>query len=297
MNITNINKLVNEALAIDNESVLEANAIGFMARMLVQATIPHKKQQENVFVRKNGYFSLAITAHPQVGLPYGVYPRLILAWMVTEAIKTKSPNIVLGKSLNDFMLQLNIMPTGGRWGTITMLKEQLRRLLASSISCIYHNEKQEAGLNFNVAKEYKLWWDNKNPKQSTLWQSTITLSTDFFNEIVNCPIPIDMRVLKAIKQSSMAIDLYCWLTYRMSYLKTKTTIPWHLLQEQFGSDYAATKQGRHKFKSKLILQLQKITTIYQEVNVLEDSKGLTLLPSKPHVKKSSKIKEKQWQES
>ncbi len=82
----------------------------------------------------------------------------------------------------------------------------------------------------------------------------------------------------------MAIDLYCWLIYRMSYLKKKTTIPWVALQAQFGSNYANNRQGRYKFKIKLSEQLNKITGFYTQANIEESKTGLTISPSNTHVK-------------
>ena len=64
---------------------------------------------------------------------------------------------------------------------------------------------------FIIAKEYKLWWNPKLPSQLPLWKSTVTLSTDFFDEIVERPVPIDMRALKALKRSPLALDIYCLL--------------------------------------------------------------------------------------
>ena len=69
------------------------------------------------------------------------------------------------------------------------------------------------------------------------WKSTVTLSTDFFEGIVQNPVPVDMRALKALKRSPMALDIYCWLTYRLSYLRKPTEIPWSALQMQFGAEY------------------------------------------------------------
>jgi hypothetical protein len=67
---------------------------------------------------------------------------------------------------------------------------------------------------------------------------TVTLSEHFFNEVIDRPVPIDMRAIKALKQSPMALDIYTWLTYRASYLKRPTVIPWSSLALQFGSDYS-----------------------------------------------------------
>lgn len=288
MNQDNINKFVQEVLAIEQEEAKEAGALGYMARMLIQATIPHRDPKKPVFERSNGNFSLAMMAHPKVGLPYGSYPRLLLAWMVTEAFLTKNTTLVLGDNLKDFMRELGILSTGqrgGKTGNVTRLRDQMKRLFSSSISCIYEDKEVFSGKGLNIAKEYQLWWDPKVPEQANLWQSTVTLSQEFFDEIVNRPVPIDMRALKALKASPMAIDLYCWLTYRYSYLKGKTNIPWQLLQCQFGADYADTRQGRHAFKEHLKEHLKKVLLIYSDAKIEESDSGLILLPSRTHVRK------------
>lgn len=85
-----VERLINDALAMERESALEAGALGFMARAMVQATLPHKQVAGNEFERRNGNYSLSIMAPSSIGLPYGTIPRLLLAWLTTEAVKTKS---------------------------------------------------------------------------------------------------------------------------------------------------------------------------------------------------------------
>lgn len=282
----NIDKLISQALAIENEEAKRAGTLGYMARVLVQATMPHSDPKVFVFERSNGNFSLSISGHPKVGLPYGTYPRLLLSWLVTEAVRTKNPELVLGSNLSKFMTELNLIPSGGRWGTIIRLRDQMKRLFSASVSCVYEAENLSGGMGFNLTKEYYLWWDPKRPEQADLWQSTVTLGHDFFNEIIDRPVPIDMRAMKALKTSSMALDLYCWLTYRLSYLKHQTEIPWQLLQGQFGADYANTKQGRYEFKRKLFTQLKKVAVVYEgAAKVQEGEYGLVLVPNKSHIKK------------
>ncbi len=46
----------------------------------------------------------------------------------------------------------------------------------------------------------------------------------------------------------MRLDIYAWLTLRMSYLQRQTVIPWEALRFQFGSTLKDTKQGRLQFK-------------------------------------------------
>ncbi len=100
-----------------------------------------------------------------------------------------------------------------------------------------------------------------------LWKSNVTLSSEFFKEITNNPIPIDMRALKALKKSPLALDIYCWLTYRMSYLRKESHIPWQVLQMQFGSSYPETPQGKADFKRKFLQRLKAVHVIYPLANV------------------------------
>ena len=283
MNDKNLAKLVEESLAMEVHDAKEAGALGFMARMLVQATMPHKKLKEDSFERRNGSFSLAMIAHPRVGLPYGTYPRLLLSWLTTEAVRTRSPELYLGTTLSSFMSQLDLIPTGGRWGTISALRDRMKRLFSCSISCTYEDDTQEYGLGYRIAKEYRLWWDPKNPDQSALWESSVTLSQDFFDEIIDRPVPIDMRALKALKHSPMALDIYCWLTYRMSYLKKNMEIPWAGLQAQFGASYPTTPRGQRDFKRNFLKHLRTVLIAYPQAKVSEGSYGLLLKPSKPHI--------------
>ena len=280
MNNSNLEKLINEALAIESETAKEAGAIGYMARVLTQATIPHKNVSGSEFTRTNGEFSLSILTPAKIGIPYGSIPRLLLSWITTEAVRTKSNKIVLGNTLSGFMTELGLVPTGGRWGTIIRLRDQTHRLFSSSISFQYEKTKKfNASLGFNIAKEYQLWWQPKQPEQATLWQSTVTLNTDFFNEIIDRPVPIDMRALNALKRSPLALDIYCWLTYRMSYLTKQTRIPWCVIEKQFGSDYERTRD----FKKKFLNQLKAVLTVYTEAKIDDSEDCLILRPSKSHI--------------
>lgn len=74
-----VDTLINQALAIEDESALEAGALGFMARAMVQATLPHKKVAGNEFSRVNGNYTLSIMTPSVIGLPYGTIPRLLLS--------------------------------------------------------------------------------------------------------------------------------------------------------------------------------------------------------------------------
>ena len=264
-----------------------------MARVLVQATMPHSAKAGNEFSRSNGRIHVSILAPSNVGLPYGSYPRLLLAWLTTEAVRTRSSTLYLGESLSQFMAKLGLLPTGGRWGTIPRLRDQADRLFKSYVTAYENTQEGERsrshGGNIMVADEWDLWWDpHSAAEQGTLFQSWVKLTDRFFGQVIDRPVPIDMRAIRALKKSPLALDLYAWATYRMSYLGHRTEIPWEALQMQFGADYAESPQGRRDFKRKLIDALRKVSTVYPELRASEGEKGLLLLPSPSHVKRLGK---------
>lgn len=278
-----VDSLINQALAIEDESAQDAGSLGFMARAMVQATLPHRKVEGNEFTRVNGNYSLSIMAPSRIGLPYGTIPRLLLAWVSTEAVKTKERELELGDSLSAFMRELDMVPTGGRWGSITRLKDQTRRLFASSITAIYEKGPAFAVVNQAVADSATFWWDAKSPEQAGLWKSAVILSEKFYNEVIDRPVPIDMRAIKALKKSPMALDIYTWLTYRMSYLKKPTVIPWSAVAAMFGSDYAELRN----FKTAFMAELKKVVLIYPNAHVEPTESGLLIRPSLTHISKNA----------
>lgn len=288
----NIQKLVSEYISIEAQEAKEVGKLGYMARALVQATMPHKKLETGeIWGRRNGNFSILMQPGYTmkednkihcIGLPYGTKPRLLMAFLCSEAVKNRSQEILLGNSLTEFMDHLKLIPTGGRWGTIPMLKEQMKRLFSATISFQYEDKKVEMSGGFRIASQAILFWDPKLPDHSTLWGSKVILTDEFYREIIEHPVPIDMRAFLALKTSSMAIDIYCWLTYRMSYLSKPTQIPWVLLANQFGSDYTELRD----FKKNFLKQLKKVLIIYN-AKIDQYDHGLILKPTKTHVKSIS----------
>ena len=55
------------------ESAYDAGAIGFIAKFLVQTTLPHRRQPGPHYTRTDGRFTLRITDVAGAGLPFGSY--------------------------------------------------------------------------------------------------------------------------------------------------------------------------------------------------------------------------------
>ena len=62
---------------------------GFMARLLALCSLPRTNPGNRLrYVRRNGPYKLGMTAGIDSKLPFGNLPRLILAWVCTEAVRT-----------------------------------------------------------------------------------------------------------------------------------------------------------------------------------------------------------------
>ena len=104
------------------------------------------------------------------------------------------------------------------------------------------------------------------------------LSADFYDELVAHAVPIDLRALRPLRGSPLALDIYSWLTYRMSYPRRPCLIPWGALQTQFGADYGRLRD----FKRKFLTHLADVLQVYPAARLIERPAGLLLSPSRTH---------------
>jgi hypothetical protein len=220
-------KLVDAATLIFGEQASAKDA-AFITRQLVQATLPHKNPGNvPLWRRTNGNSTVGIQpgynlkTGKSYGFPYGSVPRLLIYWMTTEALRSKSPRLELGNSLGNFMAELGLNPDNGSAGAkrsdARRLKEQMARLFNAVISFQADIEKDgregEGRRNMTVARNTVLWWNPRQPEQGALWGSYVELSQEFYEALCVAPVPVDMRALRALKRSPLALDLYAWLTY------------------------------------------------------------------------------------
>ena len=159
------------------------------------------------------------------------------------------------------------------------------RLFNASVSLIYKDESGKATVNALIARRTEFWWNPKRPDESTLWESKIELSEDFFNEIIRHPVPIDMNTLTALKRCSLGLDLYLWLVYRTFALRAPQRITWRQVYRQFGlhPDKASDKFTVRNFRTKVLRELKKIKLAWPDLNYATAPGVLILLPSTPTI--------------
>jgi len=116
-------------------------------------------------------------------------------------------------------------------------------------------------------------------QRQSIWRPKVVLSLEIFQEFTRSAVPIDLRAVHQLKGSPLAIDIYVWLTYRMSYLRRPSLIPWTALRNQFGADYSRTRDFRRGF----LTRLKTVVHVYPNARVQETDRGLHLYPSPSHV--------------
>ena len=179
---------------------------GFMARLMMLCSLPRTNPGRRLqYKRVNGAYTLIMTAVGKTGLPFGNLPRLLLAWVSTEAVRTQSRELFLGASLSEFMRKLDLVPVGGGTsGGRTRLRNQIKRLFNAHIQLTYENERVSASVNSPLASRTEFWWNPNRPHERALWESRIELGDKFFQEIVSHPVPLDMNILKALRRGELA---------------------------------------------------------------------------------------------
>ena len=258
--------------------------LGFMARLMALCSLPRTNPGDRKeYVRSNGPYTLVMSAGGLNQLPFGNIPRLLLAWVCTEAVRTQNRELVLGRSISEFMRKLDVYSTsGGTTGGRTRLRNQMDRLFNAHVSLIYKDESGKATVNSQIASRTEFWWNPKRkPNESSLWESKIYLGEAFFNEIINHPVPLDMNTLKAVKRSSLGLDLYLWSTYRTFTLQRPLWLSWRQLYRQFGADPAKVddKVALQAFRRDCLRELKKIKLAWPSLNYTTALGVLILSPS------------------
>ena len=131
-----------------------------------------------------------------------------------------------------------------------------------------------------------LFWDTKHPEQQSLWKNYVDLNSDFFEEIVANGFPLDLDAVAALRKSPLALDIYCWLSYRMKSIGRPTNIPWESIHAQVGADYGTVKD----FRKKALHALRLVRVVWPELTFATVKGCLTLIPSPTPVPPTPKAK-------
>jgi hypothetical protein len=204
---------------------------------------------------------------------------MILFYLQKQAVKTKSREIEIGRSMHEWLERIGV-PTGGQG--YRDVREQAARIAACRLTFSWLTDKGLAfekdaivkgGLNLDFTEQKRM--------QRTLWQETVFLSEAFYNELCAHPVPLWEQALKKISSNSATLDVYVWLAYRLHSLRKPTPVSWAALFDQFGGGYTRVRDFRKRFLETLKIAL----AVYEEAFVTLDNRGIVLHPSPPPIAK------------
>jgi hypothetical protein len=265
----------------------EENSTGFLYSGWCQAALPHRRlpneagwqieSERMALVVEPGMRPTSSGRPEPVGVPYGSRARLIMIYLQTEAIRTQSREVLLGRSLREWLTKMNI-PVGGK--SLKDVRDQCERISRCRLSLTVRHGSRIGLTNQNVV-DAALFVDNDAAGQGSLFTETARLSEGFYNQLRKHPVPLQDAAIGAIANNSMALDVYAWLAYRLHSLERPRPISWAALKGQFGTGYNRMDHFRNNFRPTLALAL----AVYPDARVEEadDGSGLVLHPSRPPV--------------
>jgi hypothetical protein len=271
-----------ERRCIDTASAVmsdEEQRIGIMHAGFAMTALPHKAVGDRIWVRQGGAIRLIVESgldpnHVPIGLPYGASARMILLYLQTEAVRTRSREVELGRSMNQWLTAMGV-DNGGKG--YRLIREQSKRLSLCRLTFYRITDRTTFVTNGSFVRSAIL--PNYGYDQLQLWHESVKLDEGFYQSLIDHPLPLREAAIKEISHRSMSIDIYIWLAYRLHELSRPIPISWKALQEQFGAGFNRLRAFREKFREPLALAL----AAYPEAKVSTDEAGMVLYPSAPPI--------------
>lgn len=265
----------------------DAGKIGISYSGFCLTGLPHKKLADEQAWEKRGH-RVTLLVEPGrmrmgdgpaklLGVPYGARARMILLYLQTQAVRTGSREVELGRSLHDWLGRMGLA-WGGETGKA--LKEQAARIAACSLKFFWEGEDAsswEAGRFVRSGLRFHRRTDDN--RQNELWEDRVVLDESFHEALRRHPVPLREAALRELADRSASLDLYVWLAYRLHNLSGSTLIRWAALRDQFGSSYGEVRFFRRDFPK----MLGPAVAAYPGARVELAEEGVILHPSPPPV--------------
>jgi len=292
----------------------DLQAILYQHTVFCQTSLPYRNPGDDArtWERINGDVHLKVLAgeamHPdkgrlvEVGLPFGPKCRMVLMHINQRALVTESPYVEVEDTLSKFVRNVLQLDSKGR--NMRVVKDQLARLSASSIRLGIVRDGHAVTVNSQIVTAFDVWFP-KDDRQRVLWPSTVSLSLDYFQSLMNHAVPLEEAHIAALSHSSLALDIYAWLAQRLHRIPVgkPARVSWVALHSQFGQGY--NPEYMSKFRQVFRVALKEVLTLYKAARVEDDdaslariyfqdgrqvwrekpAKGLTLYNSPPPVRK------------
>ena len=210
------------------------DAIGVTYSGFCQASLPHKRlPAEKEWILQSERLTLMIepgrlirpgtNEGEFVGVPYGSRARLILLYLQTQALRSRSREVELGKSMREWLRRMGIAQ-GGK--SIREVRDQATRLSICKLTFFYPNASGGTGFSSErIVDDGVLFLEPAagDDRQAHMFVETVRISQSFYEALSRHPVPLWEPAIRAIQNNSMGLDLYVWLAYRLHVLSKPTT--------------------------------------------------------------------------
>lgn len=258
----------------------DAEKIGFTYSGFALTSLPHKPLHELFWRREGHNVTLLLEsgrdrAGKPIGVPYGSYARFILLFLQSEAIRTGSREIELGRSMRVWLGTMGLS-IGGT--TYRMVAEQARRISSCRLQFFASKGDLEV-MKHGGFVDGSITMAGVDTDQPALWNDRVLLNEEFYRALREHPVPVSEAGLRAIGPRSMVIDVYIWLAYRLHALRGDISVSWPALHAQFGAGFQLIR----KFRSHFVECLELAMAAYPDARVSVDERGVVLRPSRPAI--------------
>src|ERR1019366_4899149 len=261
----------------------DAEKMGFTYSGFALTSLPHKPQTDLTWKRDGHNLTMLIQSGVDrsgkpLGLPYGSYARFILLFLQSEAIRTGSREVELGRSMRVWLGTMGLS-IGGT--TYKLVNQQARRISGCSLTFFADRQGAQIKSRGGFVKT-EITMTNALGDQPSLWQDRVLLDEDFYRALREHPVPLNETALRAIGPRSMVIDVYIWLAYRLHAFRKDVEVGWPALYAQFGGGFGRLRRFRAHFIECLSLAM----AAYPEARVEIGDRGVILRPSRPAIAKA-----------
>ena len=282
----------------------EQSLPNFLHSAMCAMSLPVRRPKDEMapIIRRDGNYSLIIQPLTRMepvgpdgefvpvtrGVPFGRHARLVLLFIMTEAVRTRSREIYLGKDFSAWLRRMGIMSTdsAGPKSSRSLVQEQVDRLMscewtmrwderaagegrgkrkgvgkgATEVAMLKPEPEPISAFAVNDMKLVNQYAGMRTAEGSFI--SHFVLSQAFYDNLIEHSVPLNDRAIVALQKSATQLDLYTWLAYRLPRIEkgTEVRIKWTDLANHLGNETAEL----FKFRQTVRTAWETVSGVYQQ---------------------------------
>ena len=259
--------------------------LSFMHAGFTQVSLPRTKCDGREYFHRIGDTWLRLTAGSisidgkeiPCDLPYGALSRLALARINTHVVRTGSREVPIARSAASWLRSLGKSESKGH-------SDRARKMLGDLSACQLTLGRGNRTTKESIVRCVQGWAAGPDGRQ---WPTAIEVTRDYAEDLKNHAVPLDFRALQALSGSSLALDIYTWLSYRLHRVKTTERISWGAIEAQFATADEGVGEWRGSWRRAFRRQLRAVQAVYAGEAVTTDTVGVVIKHCKPPVAPSA----------